>query len=92
MTENEKKLIEGLINQDEKVTRGFFYAQCKPMLSSVAREVFMEELNYDAIIDAFYHYLLADNGAVLRQFAGKDNKSTIFRWLRNTAKAFFLKK
>lgn len=92
MTENEKKLIEGLINQDAKVTRGFFYAQCKPMLSSVAREVFMEELNYDAIIDAFYHYLLADNGAVLRQFAGKDNKSTIYRWLRNTAKTFFLKK
>lgn len=31
MTENEKKLIEGLINQDEKVTRGFFYALCNPM-------------------------------------------------------------
>ena len=92
MTENEKRIIEGLISRDEKITNDFFYAQCKPLLSSVAREVFMEDMDYDAVIDGLYNYLTADNGAVLRQFAGKDNKSTIYRWLRNTAKAFFLKK
>lgn len=92
MTELEKRLIEGLINRDEKVTNDFFYAQCKPLLSSVAREVFMEDLDYNGIIDGLYQYLLADNGAVLRQFAGKNNKSTIYKWLRSTAKTYFLKK
>lgn len=91
MTENEKKIIEGLISRDEKVTKDFFYAQCKPLLSSVAREVFMEDMNYDEIIDGLYNYLTADGGAVLRQFAGKSNKSTIYKWLRNTAKAYFQK-
>lgn len=91
MTENEKRIIEGLISRDEKVTNDFFYAQCKPLLSSVAREVFMEDMDYDRIIDSLYNYLTADNGAVLRQFAGKGNKSTIYKWLRNTAKAYFQK-
>lgn len=92
MTENEKKLIEGLISRDAKVTKGFFSAQCKPMLSSVAREVFMEDMDYDKVIDGLYNYLVADNGAVLRQFAGKGNKSTIYKWLRATAKSYFQKK
>ncbi len=92
MTENEKKIIEGLIGCDEKVTNDFFYAQCKPLLSSVAREVFMEYMDYDEIIDGLYGYLTADNGAVLRQFAGKRNKSTIFKWLRTAAKSYFQKK
>lgn len=92
MTENEKKIIEGLINRDEKVTNDFFYAQCKPLLSSVAREVFMEDMDYDEIIDGLYNYLTADNGAVLRQFAGRGNKSTIYKWLRATAKSYFQKK
>ena len=92
MTENEKKIIEGLINRDEKITGNFFYAQCKPLLSSVAREVFMEDMDYDEIIEGLYNYLTADNGAILRQFAGKGNKSTIYKWLRNTAKAYFIKK
>lgn len=92
MTENEKKIIEGLINRDEKVTNDFFYAQCKPLLSSVAREVFMEDMDYDAVIDGLYNYLTADKGAVLRQFAGKGNKSTIYKWLRTTAKSYFQKK
>lgn len=91
MTENEKKIIEGLINRDEKVTNDFFYAQCKPLLSSVAREVFMEDMDYDKIIDGLYNYLTADKGAVLRQFAGKGNKSTIYKWLRTTAKSYFQK-
>lgn len=92
MTENERKIIEGLINRDEKVTNDFFYAQCKPLLSSVAREVFMEDMDYDEIIDGLYNYLTADNGAVLRQFAGRGNKSTIYKWLRATAKSYFQKK
>ena len=92
MTENEKRIIEGLIARDEKVTNDFFYAQCKPLLSSVAREVFMEDMDYDAVIDGLYNYLTADGGAVLRQFAGKGNKSTIYKWLRNTSKSYFQKK
>lgn len=92
MTENERKIIEGLIARDEKVTNDFFYAQCKPLLSSVAREVFMEDMDYDGIIDGLYNYLTADQGAVLRQFAGKGNKSTIYKWLRTTAKSYFQKK
>lgn len=91
MTENENRIIEGLIARDEKVTNDFFYAQCKPLLSSVAREVFMEDMDYDAVIDGLYNYLTDDNGAVLRQFAGKGNKSTIYKWLRNTAKSYFQK-
>lgn len=92
MTENEKRIIEGLISRDEKVTNDFFYARCKPLLSSVAREVFMEDMDYDEIIDGLYNYLTADNGAVLRQFAGKGNRSTIYKWLRNTAKSYFQKR
>ena len=92
MTENEKKIIEGLINHDEKAITDFFYAQCKPLLSSVAREVFMEDADYDEIINSLFQYLTADNGAVLRQFAGRENKSTLYKWLRNTAKSYFQKK
>jgi len=92
MTELEKRLIEGLLTHDEKVTNDFFYTQCKPLLASVAREVFMEDLDYDEIINDFHKYLTADDGAALRQFAGKGNKSTIYRWLRNTAKSYFVKK
>jgi len=92
MTPLENKIIDGLINRDEKVTNDFFFSRCKPLLSSVAREVFMADLDYDRILDDFHKYLTADNGAVLRQFAGKGNKSTIYKWLRNTAKSYFIKK
>ena len=50
MTENEKKLIEGLINQDEKVTRGFFYAQCNTKEMDVAAMLDMIELERDRLV------------------------------------------
>lgn len=92
MTENERKIVEGLINHDEKVTYDFLYTQCKPLLSSVAREVFMEDMDYEEIIDGLYNYLTADKGAILCQFTEKSNKNTIYKWLRITAKSYFQKK
>lgn len=89
MTDYEKNIIEGLINRDEKVTNNFFYAQCKPLLSAVAREIFMGEMDYDEVIDRFYNHLVENDGKVLRQYTNPGNKSTLYKWLRNRAKAFF---
>lgn len=91
MTDTEKKIIEGLIIRDEKVIKDFFYGQCKPLLTSVAREVFMEDMDYNRILDGLHNHLLANDGAMLKQFAENDGKSTIFKWLRSTAKAYFIK-
>lgn len=89
MTDYEKNIIEGLINRDEKVTNNFFYAQCKPLLSAVAREIFMGEMDYDEVIDRFYNHLVENDGQVLRQYTNPGNKNTLYKWLRNKAKAFF---
>lgn len=90
MTDYEKNIIEGLINRDEKVTNNFFYAQCKPLLSAVAREIFMGEMDYDEVIDRFYNHLVENDGQVLRQYTNPGNKSTLYKWLRNKAKVFFI--
>lgn len=89
MTDHEKRIVEGLISRDEEVTNGFFYAQCKPLFSAVAREVFMDEMDYDAIIDSFYNYLMADDAAELRRYAEGKSKSTIYKWLRVKALEHF---
>lgn len=89
MTTQEKKIIDGLISRDKKITDGFFYAQCKPLLSSVARDTFMEDMDYDAILDSFYMYLVADEGAVLKEFGSKEVKSTLYKWLRDKARKYF---
>lgn len=90
MTENEKRIIEGLVTRDEKVTTDF-YSHCNPLLSSVARDVFKEDLDYSKAVSGFYDYLLAEDGAVLREFARKENKNTIYKWLRTTSKSYFEK-
>jgi len=92
MTETEKNTIDGLIRRDEKITNGFYFTLCKPMLTSVARGVFMDSRDYEGLLNELLEYLIADNGAMLRQFKGKRNKSTFYKWLGEVANKYFIRK
>ncbi len=82
-------IIRALIDRDERVTRRFFFKDCRPLFSSIIRNVFSYDVDYDEFVNEFYVYLMENDAYRLRQFEGR---STIFFWLKTVAIRYFLAK
>ena len=85
----DRQIIEALIAKDEKVTKQFFYGNCRPLFLSIIRNVFSYEVDLDEFISEFYLYLMEKDAYRLRQFEGR---STIYQWLKVIAIRYFLAK
>ena len=86
---DDKQIIEALIARDEQVTRQFFYGNCRPLFSSIIRNVFSYEVDYNEFVSEFYIYLMENDAYRLRQFQGR---STIYQWMKVIAIRYFIAK
>jgi hypothetical protein len=86
---DDKQIIEALIARDEQVTQQFFYGNCRPLFSSIIRNVFSYEVDYNEFVSEFYIYLMENDAYRLRQFQGR---STIYQWLKIVAIRYFVAK
>lgn len=89
MTITDKEIIEGLIANDEQVTRYFFFEKCTPMLRYIINAIFVNRVEKDELVNELYIYLQEDNWRKLRKF---DYRSKLITWLSIVATRFFLKK
>ena len=85
---NDKEIINGLINRDNRITERFFFVKCRPLLTAIMRLVFNHPVEYDEMVSELYDYLLADDGAKLRHF---QYRSSIYQWIKVVATRFFIR-
>lgn len=84
----DQEIVRGLLERDNRVTEEFFYVRCRPLLSAVMRLVFRQPVEYNEMVSELYRYLMADDGAKLRQF---QFRSTIYQWMKVVATRFFIR-
>lgn len=82
-------LINALVSKDEKVTRQFFFKDCRPLFISIIRNVFSYDVDFDEFVNEFYLYLIENNAYRLRQFEGR---SSIYQWMKVVATRYFITK
>ena len=85
----EQQIIDALIERDERVTKRFFFENCRPLFFSVIRHVFSYEVDYDEFVNEFYLHLMENDAYRLRQFQGR---SSIYQWMKIVAIRFFISK
>lgn len=85
----DKQIIEALIARDEKVTKEFFFENCRPLFMSIIRYVFSYEVDYDEFVNEFYLHLMENDAYRLKQFQGR---STIYQWMKVIAIRYFISK
>ena len=83
----DQQIIEALIARDEPVTRLFFFKNCRPLFTSIIRNVFKQEVDYDEFVNEFYLHLMENDAYRLRQFQGR---STIYQWMKVVAIRYFI--
>lgn len=86
---NDQEIINALIARDERVTRQFFFENCRPLFSSIIRHVFTFNVDYNEFVNEFYLHLMENDARRLKQFQGR---STIYQWLKITAIRYFIAK
>lgn len=84
----DREIIQGLIDRDNRITEQFFFVKCRPLLLSIMQFVFRSPVDYDEMVNELYNYLMADDGARLRQF---QYRSTLCQWLKVVATRFFIR-
>lgn len=85
----DKEIIQGLIARNEHVTRDFFYVSCQPLFTSIIKQVFSYEVDYDEVVNELYVYLMENDAAKLKGF---QYRSSVFQWLKVVAIRFFINK
>lgn len=85
----DKQIIEALTALDERVTRQFFFGNCRPLFLSIISNVFSYEVDYDEFVNEFYLYLMENDAYRLRQFEGR---SSIYQWMKVVAIRYFIAK
>lgn len=84
----DQEIIQGLIGRDNQVTQQFFFVKCRPLLTSIMRQMFSYPVEYDEMVSELYQYLMVDDGAKLRQF---QYRSSIYQWMKVVAIRFFIR-
>lgn len=85
----DRKIVEGLINGDRRITEFFFYRQCSGMLTHIVYSVFNGKADASELLSELFLYLAADDWNKLRKF---DFRSKLTTWLSVVAIRFFQKK
>ena len=86
MSEEERKIIEGLINRDNYITMRFL-KKYRPLFINAINVVFDYQVDNDECINELYLYLLKNDAEKLKQFQGI---STFGCWLKKVVIRFFL--
>lgn len=86
---SDKEIIKGLIERNERVTRDFFFKECRSLFCAVMQRVFDYEVNYDEFVNELYIYLMEDDAKKLRNF---QYRSSVYTWLKIVAIHYFLNK
>lgn len=81
-------IIKALIDGDERISKQFFFENCRPLFTAIINLVFPFKVDYDEFVNEFYIYLMENDAARLRQFEGR---SSIYQWLKTVALRFALK-
>lgn len=84
----DQEIIKGLIDRNNRITHYFFFVKCRPLLTAIMRLVFSRPVEYDEMVNELYQYLLADDGAKLRQF---QFRSSVYQWIKVVAARFFIR-
>lgn len=99
MTSEERRIINGLLAKDNKITRVFFFTKCRPMFHSIIHNVFRDNADYDELVNELYVYLMDKDGRRLRTFGQNDAEDNqqetafaLIKWLKTTAWRFFAEK
>ena len=85
----DKEIIQGLIARDDKVTKEFFFVECRPLFCKIISFVFSYEVDYDEFVNELYVYLMDNDAQKLRDF---QYRSSLYMWLKILAIRFFIKK
>ena len=82
MTSEERRIINGLLARDNKITRVFFFTKCRPIIHNVLHNVFRDKADYDELVNELYLYLMEKDGRRLRSFGQNntedDNQNTAY--------------
>lgn len=99
MTSEERRIINGLLAKDNKITRVFFFTKCRPMFHNMIHNVFRDKADYDELVNDLYLYLMEQDGRRLRSFGHgevEDNDQNtayaLIKWLKTTAWRYFADK
>ena len=85
----DKEIIQGLIARDNKVTKDFFFVECRPLFCKIINIVFSYEVDYDEFVNELYVYLMENDARKLKNFR---YRSSLYMWLKILAIRFFIKK
>ncbi len=85
----DQQIIDALIERDERVTKRFFFENCRPLFVSIIRHVFSYDVDYDEFVNELYVYIMENDAYRLKQFKGR---SSIYQWLKVVAIRFFVSK
>ncbi|MBO7270536.1 MAG: sigma-70 family RNA polymerase sigma factor [Bacteroidales bacterium] len=85
----DQQIKAAVVERDEKVTRQFFFKDCRPLFASIIRHVFSYKVDYDEFVNEFYLYLMENEAHRLRQFQGR---SSIYQWMKVVAIRYFVAK
>ena len=96
MTSEERRIINGLLARDNKITQVFFFTKCRPMLHNIIHNVFRDKADYEELVNDLYLYLMEKDGRRLRSFGQNDPEDNeqntsfaLFKWLKTTAWRYF---
>lgn len=85
----DKEIIQGLIARDNRVTKEFFFVECRPLFCKIINFVFSYEVDYDEFVNELYVYLMENDAQKLKDF---QYRSSLYMWLKILAIRFFVKK
>lgn len=85
----ESQIIQSLVDRDEQITQQFFFKDCRPLFTSIIRNVFSYEVDYYEFVNEFYLHLMENDSYRLRQFQGR---SSIYQWMKVVAIRYFIAK
>lgn len=89
-----EEIVQKLIERDNLITGAFFHGKCQSLLTAVIAQVFTSLVDYDAMVNEFYYYLMRPNkeqedAAILNSFKFE---SSLYSWLKVVAIRFFIRK
>lgn len=83
----DKKIVQKLIDRDNRVTQAFFFKHCKPLFLSIIRNTFDYQVDYDEFVNELYIHLMEDDAHRLRTF---NFSCSLYGWLKMVAIYYFL--
>ena len=84
---SDQEIIKGLIERDNRVTKEFFFKNCRPLFCSIMMKVFDYKVDYDELVNELYVYLMENDAIKLRNFG---YRSSVYQWIKVTATRFFI--